>query len=185
MLLSAVCDLQSLVSQLVTAYAARAGWLFGRRGRRLSRARQLDVRFVVSKYRGNSERTVRTFGRTVGVSRTSGLFWTVASGAEVAPISKASIACKPTDRPALRGKPLNKRVLKLTDGTIIEKKPRAASLRTWDFESISDYINGDPSLGCHHQGCARCIGAGYLARLRRGLLSIGSYRPCDLRPRDL
>lgn len=43
--------------------------------------------------------------------------------------------------PAPPGTPLNKRVLKLTDGTIIEKEPHASPVRTWDFESIDDYIN--------------------------------------------
>lgn len=44
--------------------------------------------------------------------------------------------------PAPPGTPLNKRVLKLTDGTIIEKEPKASNLGSWDFESIHDYLNG-------------------------------------------
>ena len=55
MLVSAVCDLQCLVNQVETVYAARAGWVFGRREGGLSRARQRDVKFVVWKSRGNSE----------------------------------------------------------------------------------------------------------------------------------
>jgi hypothetical protein len=43
--------------------------------------------------------------------------------------------------PAPPGTPLNKRVLTLTDGTIIEKEPHASPLHTWDFESIDDYVN--------------------------------------------
>lgn len=44
--------------------------------------------------------------------------------------------------PAPAGTPLHKRVLKLTDGTIIEKEPKASVLRTWDYESISQYMEG-------------------------------------------
>ncbi|MBV5326505.1 MAG: DUF3631 domain-containing protein [Chlorobium sp.] len=43
--------------------------------------------------------------------------------------------------PAPAGTPLEKRVLKLTDGTVIEKEPRASSMRSWDFESINAYLN--------------------------------------------
>ena len=38
--------------------------------------------------------------------------------------------------------PLHKRVLKLTDGTIIEKEPKATSIRTWGYESIHAYLTG-------------------------------------------
>lgn len=44
--------------------------------------------------------------------------------------------------PAPEGTPFNKRVLKLTDGTVIEKEPRASATRTWDFDSIRTYLNG-------------------------------------------
>jgi hypothetical protein len=44
--------------------------------------------------------------------------------------------------PAPKGTPKDKLVLKLSDGTIIEKEPRASSASTWDFESINAYING-------------------------------------------
>jgi hypothetical protein len=44
--------------------------------------------------------------------------------------------------PAPPGTPSNKRVQKLTDGTIIEKEPRASSARTWDYEWIDRYIKG-------------------------------------------
>jgi hypothetical protein len=43
--------------------------------------------------------------------------------------------------PAPQGTPLAKRVLKLTDGTIIEKEPRVSSACTWDYEAIEDYLN--------------------------------------------
>jgi hypothetical protein len=43
--------------------------------------------------------------------------------------------------PAPEGTPLSRRVLKLTDGTIVEKEPRASSARTWDYESIEAYLN--------------------------------------------
>jgi hypothetical protein len=43
--------------------------------------------------------------------------------------------------PAPQGTPLAKRVLKLSDGTIIEKEPRASAAHTWDYESIDDYLN--------------------------------------------
>jgi hypothetical protein len=43
--------------------------------------------------------------------------------------------------PAPDGTPLSRRVLKITDGTIIEKLPRASSARTWDYESIEAYLN--------------------------------------------
>ena len=44
--------------------------------------------------------------------------------------------------PAPDDTPFNKRVLKLTDGTVIEKEPRASATRTWDFDSIRTYLNG-------------------------------------------
>ena len=44
--------------------------------------------------------------------------------------------------PAPAGTPLHKRVLKLTDGTIIEKEPKATSIRTWSYESIHAYLTG-------------------------------------------
>jgi hypothetical protein len=44
--------------------------------------------------------------------------------------------------PAPEGTPLDQRVLKLGDGTIIEKLPRASESNTWDFESIDSYIKG-------------------------------------------
>ena len=44
--------------------------------------------------------------------------------------------------PAPPGTPLHKRVLKLTDGTIIEKEPKATSIRTWSYESIHAYLTG-------------------------------------------
>ena len=47
--------------------------------------------------------------------------------------------------PAPPGTPLHKRVLKLTDGTIVEKEPNASSLRTWDYESIQRYLEGKVS----------------------------------------
>lgn len=42
--------------------------------------------------------------------------------------------------PAPPGTPLHKRVLKLTDGTVIEKEPNASSHRSWDYESIRAYL---------------------------------------------
>ena len=42
--------------------------------------------------------------------------------------------------PAPAGTPLHKRVLKLTDGTVIEKEPKTSALRSWDFESINGYL---------------------------------------------
>lgn len=47
--------------------------------------------------------------------------------------------------PAPPGTPLNKRVLKLTDNTVIEKEPHASSVRTWDYESIDRYIKAKTS----------------------------------------
>ena len=44
--------------------------------------------------------------------------------------------------PAPLGTPADKKVLKLTDGTTIEKEPRVSSNRTWSYESIDKYING-------------------------------------------
>lgn len=38
--------------------------------------------------------------------------------------------------------PLHQRVLKLTDGTVIEKFPIASKYRSWDFESINNWIQG-------------------------------------------
>ena len=46
-----------------------------------------------------------------------------------------------TYAPAPTGTPLHKRVLKLTDGTVIEKEPKASALHSWDFESINGYLN--------------------------------------------
>ena len=43
--------------------------------------------------------------------------------------------------PSPAGTPLHKRVLKLTDGTVIEKEPKASALHSWDFESINVYLN--------------------------------------------
>jgi hypothetical protein len=43
--------------------------------------------------------------------------------------------------PAPKGTPLGKRVMRLTDGTVIEKEPRPSSVRTWTFESIDSYIH--------------------------------------------
>lgn len=42
--------------------------------------------------------------------------------------------------PAPPGTPPHKRVLKLTDGTVIEKEPNASSHRSWDYESIRAYL---------------------------------------------
>lgn len=44
--------------------------------------------------------------------------------------------------PAPQGTPICQRIMRLTDGTVIEKEPRASSGRTWDFESIDRYIRG-------------------------------------------
>ena len=44
--------------------------------------------------------------------------------------------------PAPPNTPLHKRVLKLTDGTVIEKEPVASRYRTWDFESINTFVQG-------------------------------------------
>jgi hypothetical protein len=44
--------------------------------------------------------------------------------------------------PAPQGTPTCQRIMRLTDGTVIEKEPRASSGRTWDFESIDRYIRG-------------------------------------------
>ena len=44
--------------------------------------------------------------------------------------------------PAPPGTPPHKRVLKLSDGTVIEKEPQAGPLRTWDYESIAKYRDG-------------------------------------------
>lgn len=46
-----------------------------------------------------------------------------------------------TYAPAPPGTPLHQRVLKLTDGTVIEKEPRVGKNRTWDYESIQRYLN--------------------------------------------
>jgi hypothetical protein len=48
--------------------------------------------------------------------------------------------------PAPQGTPINKRIMRLTDGTVIEKEPRASSVHTWDFESIDSYIHGTASV---------------------------------------
>lgn len=42
--------------------------------------------------------------------------------------------------PAPEGTPLFRRVLKLTDGTVIDREPRVSVHRTWDFESIRCYL---------------------------------------------
>jgi hypothetical protein len=44
--------------------------------------------------------------------------------------------------PAPTGTPADKKVFKLTDGTIVESEPRVSSNRTWAYESIGKYING-------------------------------------------
>lgn len=44
--------------------------------------------------------------------------------------------------PAPPGTPLHKRIMKLSDGTVIEKEPRASTHRTWDFEAVLAYLNG-------------------------------------------
>ncbi len=44
--------------------------------------------------------------------------------------------------PAPPGTPLHKRILKLSDGTVIVKEPRASTHHTWDFEAILAYLNG-------------------------------------------
>ena len=43
---------------------------------------------------------------------------------------------------ALPGTPLNKRVLKLTDGTPIKKEPVASDKHSWTYDSIQAYLNG-------------------------------------------
>lgn len=40
------------------------------------------------------------------------------------------------------GTPLSDRVLKLTDGTVIEKEPKVSLHHTWSWESIQKYLNG-------------------------------------------
>lgn len=41
--------------------------------------------------------------------------------------------------PAPRGTPLNKRILRLTDGTLIESHPKTSAYSTWSWESIENF----------------------------------------------
>jgi hypothetical protein len=50
--------------------------------------------------------------------------------------------CRARYAPAPAGTPLHQRVLKLNDGTVLEKEPKASQHRTWDYEAIHAWLEG-------------------------------------------
>jgi len=50
--------------------------------------------------------------------------------------------CRARYAPAPAGTPLHQRVLKLNDGTVLEKEPKASQHRTWDYEAIQAWLEG-------------------------------------------
>lgn len=52
------------------------------------------------------------------------------------------VLCRARYAPAPAGTPLHQRVLKLNDGTVLEKEPKASQHRTWDYEAIQAWLEG-------------------------------------------
>lgn len=54
--------------------------------------------------------------------------------------------CRARYAPAPAGTPLHQRVLKLNDGTVLEKEPKASQYRTWDYEAIHAWLEGKATV---------------------------------------